>query len=115
MVERFKKANTNVVKFLVNMAFDLYNYCLCETISAHSWPARSLTTLAATRLISLMEDEGPDAVLPEFKPTNAELHYRDPMCYTDMLSSVQAIELQKVKKIVSGMHSLHHSNRWQRQ
>ena len=95
----FKKANTNVVKFLVNMAYYLYNDCLCETISAHSWPARSLTTLAATRLISLMEDEGPDAVLPEFKPTNAELHYRDPMCYRDMLSSVQAIELQKVKKM----------------
>eukprot|EP00795_Rhopilema_esculentum_P007132 gene7132-biopygen8533 len=94
-----KKANTNVVKCLVNMAFDLYNDCLCETISAHSWPARPLTTLAATRLISLMEDEGPDAVLPEFKPANAELHYRDPMCYRDMLSSVQAIELQKVKKM----------------
>eukprot|EP00795_Rhopilema_esculentum_P005545 gene5545-biopygen530 len=47
-----------------------------------------------------MEDEGPDAVLPEFKPTNAELHYRDPMCYRDMLSSVQAIELQKVKKMI---------------
>eukprot|EP00794_Sanderia_malayensis_P014489 gene14489-15993_t len=94
-----KKANTNVVKLLVNMAFDLYNDCLCETISAHSWPARSLTTIAATRLISLMEDEGPDAVLPEFKPTNAELHYRDQMCYRGMLLSVQAIELQKVKKM----------------
>eukprot|EP00794_Sanderia_malayensis_P016360 gene16360-biopygen12053 len=93
----FKKANINV-KFLVHMAFDLYNDCLCETISVHSWQARYLPTLAATRLISLMEDQAPDAFVPEFKPINTELHYRDPICYRDMLSSVQAMELQKVKK-----------------
>ena len=93
----FKKAKANVVEFLVNMALDLYNNCLCETISAHSWPARSLTTLAATRLISLMEDEGPDAVLPEFKPTNAELHYRDTMCYRNMLFQFKPLSC-RVKK-----------------
>ena len=64
----------DTVKLLVGMAFDVYNDS-CETASANSWPFRSLTHMAANRLVSLMSDEGPDAELPsEFVPSASDLH-----------------------------------------
>ena len=65
----------DTVKLLMGMAFDVYNDSLCETASANSWPFRSLTHMAANRLVSLMRDEGPDAELPsEFVPFASVLH-----------------------------------------
>lgn len=89
----------DLVKFLVTFAFDVYNDSLCETVSAYSWPSRSLTVLAAERLNSLMRDEGPDAALPPFIPAPSNLHYRDPTRYRDMLQSVNAVEVKRVSKM----------------
>jgi len=72
--------NAAVVKLLVHMAFDVYNDCLYETLSAYSWPARSLTTMAANRLIAVMHDEGSDANVSTFTPAAQDLHYRMYVC-----------------------------------
>ena len=94
-----KSHNAQVVRLLVGMAYDVYNDCLCETASANSWPARSLTNLAANRLVVLMTDEGCDAELPPFTPSTNDLHYRDPVYYRHMLESVNAIEDERISKM----------------
>jgi hypothetical protein len=94
-----KSHNAQVVRFLVGMAYDVYNDCVCETVSANSWPSRSLTILAANRLVTLMTDEGPDAELPAFTPIASDLHYRDPVYYRQMLDSINAVEEERISKM----------------
>lgn len=84
-----KSHKADLIKFLVGMAFDVYNDSLCETVSDHSWPSRSVTHLAANRLLSLMRDKRPEAELPsEYVPTASDLQYWDPVYYREMLESI---------------------------
>ena len=96
-----KAHNAQVVRLLVRMAYDVYNDCLCETVSANSWPSRSLTTLAADRLVAVMADEGSDAALQRFSPPASELHYRDSVYYKQMLDSINAVEYERISKMFS--------------
>lgn len=96
-----KTHEADTVKLLVGMAFDVYNDSLCVTAAANSWPSRSLTHMAANRLISLMRDEGPDAELPsEFVPSASDLHYRDPVYYREMLESIYAVDVKRVAQML---------------
>lgn len=74
-----KAHDARLLNFLVSLAFDVYNDSLYETISAYSWPARSLTTMAASRMNSAMNDEKQAATFSEFKPVSADLQYRNPV------------------------------------
>ena len=97
-INALKKHNTELINLLVHMAYDVYNDCLIETVSANSWPSRSLTNLASGRLVSLMKDEGCDFILPPYTPSAADLHYRDPVYYRQMLASINEIEMKNLSK-----------------
>lgn len=75
-----KKHRAEVVDFLIQLAMDVYNDSLLVTPSANSWPARSLTVMAAQCVVRDMEEE-----FKPFQPPASMLHYRDPKIYKDML------------------------------
>ena len=52
--------NKTVFAMLLRMAVDVYNDCLIETVSARSWPKRSLACLASVHLLAVMRKNGAD-------------------------------------------------------
>jgi len=93
--------NASVVTFLVHLAFDVYNDSLYETLSAYPWLARSLTTMAASKVIAVLHDEGSDVKLNTFQPPVQDLRYRDPVYYRQMLDCVHSVELKRTTKLFS--------------
>lgn len=91
-----KKNSTKVINFLIKLAFDVYTDSLLETCSAYSWPARSLTQLAASRFISVITDTGLDSEVAPFTPALSDLHYRDPVHYAEMLECIARVEERKL-------------------
>jgi hypothetical protein len=61
-----KSHNASVVTFLVRLAFDVYNDSLYETLSAYSWLASSLTTMAATG-VPVGKNKFQDAIFIKFQ------------------------------------------------
>jgi hypothetical protein len=82
-----KKHRVEETSFLLCLAMDCYSDTMCETVSGFSWPARSLTTLQSQRLIKQFSQDW-DCEFQPFQPVPAELHYRDPKMYYEMLSCV---------------------------
>ena len=50
--------NKTVLAMLLRMAVDVYSDCLIETVSARSWPMRSLACLASDHLLAAMRENG---------------------------------------------------------
>ena len=70
------------------MAIEAYNGSKSLTLSAWSWPSRSLANLHAQQQFkSLVDSDNMQSVTP-FKPSAEELHYRDPMHYAEMLEII---------------------------
>jgi len=98
-----KAHNASVVTFLMqlaSLAFHVYNDSLYETLSAYSWPAWSLTTMAASKVIAVLHDERPDVKLNTFQPAVQDLHYRDPVYYCQMLDCVHSVELKRTTELL---------------
>ena len=87
--------NKTVFAMLLRMAIDVYNDCLIETVSARSWPMRSLACLASDHLLAAMRQNGADVEFAPFTPASSDLHYRDPNYYKQMLDVIY--ELEKVR------------------
>ena len=98
MVKVLQAHNAGLMKLLLRMALDIYNDCLCETLTANSWPVRSLTTLAAYRIIEIMIDDGPYTENVSFA---SDLHYRDPVYYIRMLDSVFVDEQKHLTNLLA--------------
>ena len=99
-----KKAATGVTKTLLEVAVAVYNDSLHETLSAWSWPARSLAAQHEQRVWSAVSENGWDTELTPTEPSPAALHYRDPDVYREMLSIVAGLERQKMgAKIASSV------------
>ena len=79
----------------LRMGVDVYNDCLIETVSARSWPMRSLACLASDHLLATMRQYGADVEFVPFTPASSDLHYRDPNYYKQMLDVIY--ELEKVR------------------
>ena len=87
--------NNTVFAMLRRMAVDVYNDRLIETVSARSWPMRSLACLASDHLLAAMRQNGADVEFVAFTPASSDLHYRDPNYYKQMLDVIY--ELEKVR------------------
>lgn len=96
----FNKYRVQEVKKLVKLAMDVYNDTMCETVSAFSWPSRSLTSELSDRLLEQFSEDW-DSPYTSFTPTGLEMHYRDPDIYFEMLrciaDKVKEATLQKIK------------------
>jgi hypothetical protein len=86
----------SVIQSLIHMAVDVYNDTQCETVSARSWPSRSLAQMHADKVVSNCAEGGYDCPFIPFSATGSDLHYRDPVKYTQMLECVYEIELDKL-------------------
>ncbi len=49
-----KKHRTEKIQFLIRLDVDVYNDSLIGTLSAHSWPSRSLSQMHSDRLLADM-------------------------------------------------------------
>ena len=87
--------NKTVFAMFLRMGVDVYNDCLIETVSARSWPIRSLACLASDHLLATMRQYGADVEFVPFTPASSDLHYRDPNYYKQMLDVIY--ELEKVR------------------
>jgi hypothetical protein len=88
-----------VMKILIRMAFDVYNDCLLQRLSAYSWPSRSLTTFAADNFITYVGENGMDSTFVAYQPPPLDLHYRSPECYSEMAESIADCERQKLRHV----------------
>lgn len=84
-IKLVKSNDPTVLQTLTRMAVDVYNDSKNLTLAAWSWPSRSLAGLHAEQQLKMYgkEEEGNFSLC---QPTSAELHYRDPMHYAEMLN-----------------------------
>ena len=87
--------NKTVLAMFLRMAVDVYNDRLIETVSARSWPMRSLACLASDHLLATMQENGADVEFVPCTHASSDLHYRDPNYYKQMLDVIY--ELEKVR------------------
>jgi hypothetical protein len=91
-----KSANTAILTTLIELAIDVYNDSKQKTLSANSWPSRSLAHEHALNQINVYKDHGLNAEFSGFNPSSTALHYRNPVVYREMLQCVSQIELSNV-------------------
>ena len=79
------------------MAIDVYNDSKLLTLAAWSWPSRSLSHLHAEQQLKIHSDGDRFVEFTEFTPSSAELHYRDPTHYAEMLNILGKEERVKLQ------------------
>ena len=75
------------------MAVDVYNDCLIETVSARSWPVRSLACLASDHRL---QENGAAVEFVLFTPASSDLHYRDLNYYKQMLDVIHELDKERI-------------------
>lgn len=90
------KTNWDTKRFLVCLAVDVYNDSLVETLSARSWPSRSLSSVYANNMLEKFEEKGWDTTDISFNPSSAMCHYRSPIIYAEMLEVIADIQRRHV-------------------
>jgi hypothetical protein len=95
-IRTLKSHNTEKVKLLIELAIDVYNDSRQLTLSAHSWPSRSLSKIHADTQVASFKDEGLDSQFSQLNPSSALLQYRNPVIYREMLDIVGTIVMAKV-------------------
>lgn len=80
------------------MFYEVYNDSLVLTLSAHSYPSRALTHMAAKSMIANINQNGLETEFTEFQPTSSQLHYQNPNMYRNILKVIAEIEISKLKK-----------------
>lgn len=81
---------------LIELEIDVYNDSRQSTLSAHSWPSRSLSKMHADSQIASYKEEGLTSQFVQFCPTAALLEYRNPVIYREMLDTVGRSVMEKV-------------------
>jgi hypothetical protein len=79
------KTNWDTKRFLVCLAIDVYNDSLVETLSARSWPSRSLSSVHANNMLEQFEEKGWETTDISFNPSSSMWHYRSSIIYAEML------------------------------
>ena len=85
------------VQNLIKLAINVYNDSKQLTLSAWSWPSRSLAAAPAEQQILSLKESGIDAPFLPFEPNSKDLHYRDPLIYKVMLTIIAELENEKLK------------------
>ena len=93
-IRMFSKCQKNTLEFLLRLAVDTYNDCRAETLSARSWPSRSLSHEHSKNLINIFESKGWDADFVAFEKSSF-YHYRDPVTYAEMRNIVAKLQMDK--------------------
>ncbi|ESN94349.1 hypothetical protein HELRODRAFT_164179 [Helobdella robusta] len=75
---------------------DVHNDSVTKTLSAWSWPSRSLAQMHAENQVKQYIDHGLDCDFVAFNPPQSALHYRNPDRYREILSFVSKHELSRV-------------------
>lgn len=78
----------------------MYNDSRVETLSARSWPSRSLSSEVSNGLICQFEKEGWESKFVPFSPSASAFHYRDPLAYAEMTEIVASLEKKKVNQVL---------------
>ena len=92
------KANTETRIFLVRLAIDVYNDSLVETLSARSWPSRSMSCEYANNVLDKFDKNGWDTADISFNTTSSMCHYRSPIIYAEMLEVIADLVRREVCK-----------------
>lgn len=95
-IKTLKSHEAGKVKLLIELAIDVYNDSRQLTLSAHSWPSRSLSKIHADSQIASYKEEGLTSQFSPFNPTAALLQYRNPVIYREMLDIVGRSVMEKV-------------------
>lgn len=95
-VKTLKSYTAEKVKLLIELALDVYNDSRTMTLSAHSWPSRSLTKIHADTQISSYKDNGLESEFSPLNPSPALLQYRNPVMYREMLDVVGEVIMENV-------------------
>lgn len=72
-----QKQDQFTIQNLIKVAIDVYNDSKQLTLSAWSWPSKSVVAAHAEQLILLWEEHGIDAPFSPFEPNSNDLHYKD--------------------------------------
>ena len=91
--------DTHFVNNLIRMAVDVYNDSIVKTLSAWSWPSRSLAQQHAENQVKQYADHGLDCSFEPFAPNEGSLLYKNPTMYAEiaeMLDIVSSLEVEKV-------------------
>jgi hypothetical protein len=99
-VRVFKKWNDEKLQGLVRIAIDAYNDSQVETLSARSWPSRSLAVEHSNHVLHHFESQGWDADFVPFDPPASCYHYRDPMLYAEIRNIIAKQEMKKVAQLL---------------
>lgn len=68
------------------------------TLSANSWPSRSLSKIHANAQISTYLEHSLDSNFIGFNPPRAVSHYKDPNVYREMLDIIEGIVMEFVSE-----------------
>ena len=79
------KTNWDTKRFLVCLAIDVYSDSLAETLSARSWPSRSLSSVYANNMLEKFEKKSWDTADTSFNPSTSMCHYRGAIIFAEML------------------------------
>ena len=100
-VRILSKTNSETRKFLVCLAIDVVNDSLVETLSARSWPSRSMSMEYANNMLDKFETNGWDTADISFNPPASMFHYRSPIIYAEMLEVIADLQKKQVGKTLS--------------
>lgn len=95
-VKTLKSYAAEKIKLLIELAVDVYNDSRTMTLSAHSWPSRSLTKIHTDIQISSYKDHGLESEFSPLNPSPALLQYRNPVMYREMLDVVGEVIMEGV-------------------
>lgn len=93
-VNILKSHEAETVSQLIELAVDVHNDSKQMTLSANSWPSRSLAKMHSNKQISVYREHGLDASFCEFNPPASAFHYRDPNVYREMLDTVAEVVME---------------------
>ena len=99
-VKVMKQCKTQTLEFLLRMAVDVYNDCRVETLSARSWPLRSLAVEHSNSVLRVFEEKGWDAEFVPFSQPASGYHYRDPTAYAEMRDIIGQQEMKKTADLL---------------
>ncbi|ESO00140.1 hypothetical protein HELRODRAFT_184362 [Helobdella robusta] len=83
-------------RIIDHLKVDVHNDSVTKTLSAWSWPSRSLAQMHAENQVKQYIDHGLDRDFVAFNPPQSALHYRNPDRYREILSFVSKHELSRV-------------------
>ena len=99
-VKVMKKCKAETLEFILCLAVDAYNDCRVETVSARSWPSRSLAIEHSNNLLRVFGNKGWDTEFVPFNQPGSLYHYRDPVAYAEMRDIIGQLKMKKTSELL---------------